>query len=148
MKPLTPTMMTSISEVMETMFFLPLEEKEGSKVEEVLGAGSGTLHACTIDFTGAFTGTMALVAQEPLLYAMAENFTGEARKSLARKDLEETLQEALNMIAGNCFSKVDPNAVVDLGVPQIKDSLDHKLFPGHLVVETTEGMLAALSTIE
>jgi hypothetical protein len=148
MKPLTPTMMTSISEVMETMFFLPLEEKEGGSVEEAMGSGSGHLHACTIEFSGAFTGTMALIAQEPLLYAMAENFTGEARESLARKDLEETLQEALNMIAGNSFSKVDPNAVVDLGVPQIKDTLDHKLFPGHLVVETTEGMLAALSTIE
>lgn len=146
MKTLTPTMMTSISEVMETMFFLPLEEKEGSKLEEVLG--SGPLHACTIGFTGAFTGTMALAAQEPLLFTMAENFTGEDRASLARTDLEETLQEALNMIAGNCFSKVDPNSVVDLGVPQITNTLDHRIFQDHLVVETTEGMLAALSTIE
>ncbi len=146
MKTLTPTMMTSISEVMETMFFLPLEEKEGSKVEEVLGSGS--LHACTIGFTGAFTGTMALVAQEALLSAMAVNFMGEARESLAKTDLEETLQEALNMIAGNCFSKVDPDSVVDLGVPQIENTLDHRIFQGHLVVETSEGMLAALSTLE
>lgn len=145
MTTLTPTMMTSISEVMETMFFLPLEEQEGSQVEEVLG--TGPLHACTIDFSGAFTGTMALIAQEPLLYAMAENFMGEDRESLAPKDLEGTLQEALNMIAGNCFSQVNPDAVVDLGVPQIKDTLDHRIFPGRLVVITTEGMLAALSTI-
>ncbi|MBI9089527.1 MAG: chemotaxis protein CheX [Desulfobacterium sp.] len=138
-------MMTSISEVMETMFFLPLEEKEGSNVEEVLGSGS--LHACTISFTGAFTGTMALVAQEPLLLAMTENFMGETRESLGQTDLEETLQEALNMIAGNCFSKVDPDSVVDLGVPQIENTLDHTLFQGHLVVVTTEGMLAALSTL-
>ena len=39
-------------------------------------------------------------------------------------------------------------ALVDLGVPQIQNTLNHTRFPGHLVVITTEGMLAALSTIE
>jgi len=111
----------SISEVMETMFYITVEPRDGNITIETSGLlESGKIEAATITFHGIFSGTIALIIPVNLLIIMAENFMGERRQYLTEEHLEGTLKEALNMLAGNAFSKIDSRSSFCLGVPEIK----------------------------
>lgn len=128
----------SISEVMETMFYIPVEPRDclttigGSHLfadasgrSSASGNGisrSGRIQAATITFHGTFSGAISLIVPENLLMIMTENFMGEKRQNLNRDHFDGTLKEALNMLAGNTFSKIDSESSFCLGVPDINTS--------------------------
>ncbi|MBF0257465.1 MAG: chemotaxis protein CheX [Desulfamplus sp.] len=115
--------MISISEVMETMFYIPVEPRDGLIAFEESGLpGPDRLEAATITFHGMFSGTIELIIPSSLLMIMTENFMGEKRQHLTQKHLEGTLKETLNMLAGNTFSKVDSQSSFCLGVPELNTS--------------------------
>lgn len=139
----------SISEVMETMFYIPVEPRDGNITIEDSGLlESVRAEAATITFHGSFSGTIDLIIPETLLIIMAENFMGESRHHLTEEHLEGTLKETLNMLAGNTFSKIDNRSSFCLGIPEIKrsgikENSERKEAPScntnMLVVDTLDG---------
>jgi len=143
MKTLTTTMMTSISEVMETMCYLPIEFKEDPAT--LIQGGMETLKphmACQLKFTGDVSGCVTLLIPKNLLVQMTENFMGESLENLAEEHLSGTLTEILNMICGNALSKVEAKTPFELDIPHVIDESkipETKLFT---IIETTESRMA------
>ncbi len=142
-KTLMTQMKASISEVMETMFYYPVELKEELGLEE-----SGFFQAenkviiAAIDFSGPLNGRLFLMIPEDVLGLMAENLMGLETEKISTAHVTGTAQEALNMIAGNAFSKTPFDVPVDLGVPEIITALPDKGLDHILMVETMDGMVA------
>jgi len=101
-KTLMKAMMTSISEVMETMFFLPVEfDTELTFVQ--FGMNNENTMACQLAFAGDTSGCLSLVAPRNLIAEMAENFMGEHRENLTEEHLSGTLTEMLPLIYNRNF---------------------------------------------
>ncbi|HKK90495.1 MAG TPA: chemotaxis protein CheX [Desulfobacteraceae bacterium] len=133
-------MKTSISEVMETMFYYPVEIRGGTFDHVFRSQGTTT---AAIRFSGPFCGSIHLAIPEALLSAMAENLMGVEQESLGVEQIQGTATEALNMITGNSFSRMDAPSPFDLGIPVVTDTA-----PGNpcrdntLIIKTPDGTMA------
>jgi CheY-specific phosphatase CheX len=58
---------------------------------------------------------------ENILRSMTEIFMGLDPDEVTESHLNGTVQEAINMIAGNTFSTLDNTEVFDLGIPELTD---------------------------
>ncbi len=139
-KILMTAMKASISEVMETMFFLPIEFGEES-IPAQCGMDKKNM-ACELTFTGNASGRLILMAPERLVAEMAENFMGEPLKNLTREHLSGTLTEMLNMVCGNALSKTDTKAPFELGIPKMIDGSAMATKEVFTIVETIESKMA------
>jgi len=108
---------SSIFEVMETMFFLTLEEQTDS--DDVKPPAGSDLKTSAITFSGEFSGTIFLSIPAPLLNSMTEDFLGQDIDTLTAEHVDGTLKEALNMIAGSALTRVDNTVYMGLGIPEI-----------------------------
>ncbi len=117
---LMKAMKTSISEVLETMFFLPVEFGQTAALSRA-GLDAQDTIACRLAFSGDISGHMILAAPEILVLEMAENFMGEPRDQLSREHLTGTLKEMLNMVCGNALRKTPGKTPFKLGIPDIAD---------------------------
>ena len=140
-------MTTSISEVMETMFFTPVEPQEARNLEACEFLKQANIQACTITFSGSFSGQLFIFVPASLLSILTENFMGEPEDTLTEEYLTGTLKETLNMIAGNTFSKIDPNASFGLGVPEIDPKLYETLYHS-AVTEEKRSTFFAVNTMD
>jgi CheY-specific phosphatase CheX len=136
-------MKTSISEVMETMFFLPVEFGEESTLEQC-GMDINDNLACRLAFTGDVSGSLILAAPESLVAEMAENFMGESKDQLTSEHLSGTLTEMLNMACGNALSKTDSKVPFELGIPEMMDTANISGKEVFTSVETSESKMAIL----
>ena len=141
-KILMKAVMTSISEVMETMFFLPVEFGDEMKLGDSGIDQSKPIMVSELKFTGDVSGSLSILATRDLIGEMAENFMGEAKGLLSDEHLSGTLAEMLNMVCGNALSKTDSKIPFELGIPQMID--DKKIFDKELltIVETTQSKMA------
>jgi Chemotaxis phosphatase CheX len=121
MKNLMTTVMTSISEVLETMFYLPVEFREALAVDEIEAIKKGIKTGCELKVSGSFAGTFQLFIPNPLLLNMTQNFMGEDPEDCTKEYQEGTLKEALNMIIGNTLKSMDTETPPDLDIPEIID---------------------------
>jgi len=145
---LMTVMMTSISEVLETMFFLPAEQQE----DRVL-SGSGLLEnpdtlSAELSFSGDVSGRLIMVVPGGLLAEMTENFMGESTDRLSRALMEGTLTELLNMVCGNALRKLDAGHSFDLGIPAM---LDISSVPSDLpaaVMDVSDTRIASILEIQ
>jgi len=145
-KILMKAMMTSISEVMETMFFLPVEFGTELTFAE-FGMNNKKNMACRLAFAGDTSGCLILVAPENLIAEMAENFMGESREHLTEEHLSGTLTEMLNMVCGNALSKTDSKVPFELGIPEVIDESEISKKDIFTIVETTESKMAIILKI-
>ncbi len=139
-KILMTAMKTSISEVMETMFFLPVEFGLESTLDQC-GMDKKNM-ACELTFTGNASGHLILVAPESLVAEMAENFMGESLENLTKEHLSGTLTEMLNMVCGNALSKTDTKNPFELGIPKMIDGSKISREEVFTIVETIESKMA------
>jgi len=119
---LKAAMKRSISEVLETMFFLPLEFPEGQAQETAGNEGNGTLLVTKLDFHGPFSGSFLFFIPEELTLSLTASFLGEDEAKVTGSDVTGMVKEIVNMIAGNTFSILDDKAMFDLDIPEILDS--------------------------
>jgi CheY-specific phosphatase CheX len=121
---LTTTMMTSISEVMETMFYLPVEfEKEAQVINERMKEYKPNM-ACQLKFSGDVSGNITLLIPESLLGEMAENFMGTPKEELSEEHIFGTLTELLNMVCGNALGKIKSKVPFEIDIPQMIDETE------------------------
>jgi CheY-specific phosphatase CheX len=112
----------SISEVLEKMFFLPLEFVEEKSPAELWPAGADEgLIAAAMTFQGPFSGRYFFFIPKPSALALTVSFLGEDQKQITPEQVVETVKEILNMIAGNTFGIFDEKSVFNLGIPQFVD---------------------------
>jgi CheY-specific phosphatase CheX len=142
-KILMTAMKTSISEVMETMFFLPIEFGRKATLAQC-GMDKKNTMACRLAFKGDASGSVFLLAPEGSVVEMAENFMGESRDHLTSEHLSGTLTEMLNMACGNALSKTDSKVPFELGIPEMMDRSEISEKEVFTIVETTESKMAVL----
>ncbi|MCP4355808.1 MAG: chemotaxis protein CheX [Proteobacteria bacterium] len=108
-------MKDSISEVLETMFYLSIEINEEIQKEtiEVLDSNS-----CKLSFKGPFTGYFYTSCPEALLRKMTINFLGVDEEEITNSHMQEMVKEMANIVAGNMFCKLDVNSEYKLGIPE------------------------------
>ena len=116
---LKKAMTVSISDVLETMFFMTIDINENSMPEAFAGESAEKLFISTIDFHGQLSGSFFLIIPESILRSMTETFMGMESCDVTESHLNGTVQETINMIAGNTFSTLDKTAVYDLGIPKL-----------------------------
>ena len=132
---------TSISEVMETMFFLPVEFGRESVLDQC-GMEKENTVTCQLAFEGDISGYLILFAPKTLIEQMAEDFMGEPRENLTDEHLTGTLTEMLNMICGNALSKIDSKVPFELGIAKMIDKTETLGKEVFTIVETTESKMA------
>lgn len=115
---MTQAMRASISDVLETMFFTPVDflcTSEG--VAEPMGAKR--LIAVRLAFSGPAGGYFRLRVPEALAITISADFLGVDPTTLSAEDVSGTVKEMVNMLAGNTLSLYDGRAVFDLKVPEL-----------------------------
>jgi chemotaxis protein CheY-P-specific phosphatase CheC len=125
---LKAAMTTSISEVLETMFFMTIEATEDTDWSDLTDPVYGEkLFASKINFQGPLSGTFILIIPERILSAMTEMFMGMESGEVNENHLSGTILEAINIIAGDTFSKLDDQTVFNLEIPK---SVEAEQLPG------------------
>jgi CheY-specific phosphatase CheX len=118
---LKTAMTTSISEVLETMFFMTIDLNENATADALLQDPGAPPFVSRIGFRGNLTGFFIFMVPENILSAMTETFMGLDVDTVTETHLQGTVLEAINMIAGNTFSNLDDQAVFDLDIPELID---------------------------
>jgi CheY-specific phosphatase CheX len=149
MKNLKAAMMASISEVLETMFFMSLDFDAQKTLKNIDIIQNEITMACRLDFTGPFSGCFLLIIPEKLLAEMSQNFMGLEQVEIKQQHLEGTIKELTNMIAGNTFSTLNDQIEFNLSIPELIDiqTLSSKYMANsekgvEIITETTSGFLA------
>lgn len=141
---LMTTMIHSISDVLETMFFMPADAGESSVFNRSRLFDQSELTAARINYSGALSGSLALIVPTPLLMEMSENFMGESRENLNRELQEGTLKELLNMVCGNALRKWESGAVFELSIPEIISVSDIDPEKQVTLIEVTDTEMAVI----
>ena len=145
---LTSAMKNSISNVLETMFFLPVDFENSVPLSESWDLDKDKIIATRLNFDGPLSGYCTLCVPEKLLVSITADFMGKEEKDISIEQARGTLMEINNMIVGNVFSLYDSEAVFDLGVPKLvglddfrKDLIDSEDRIS-IVIDTLENRLA------
>ena len=119
MQVLKKAIMDSISNVLETMFFMVIEFEESDTMNAFTADRKGKVMGCILRFRGPFSGHFILLVKEGLLMEMAIDFMGEEQENLTDRHINGTITEALNMIAGNAFGNYDDSIEFTIGIPNL-----------------------------
>jgi CheY-specific phosphatase CheX len=115
---LKTAMTASISEVLEKMFFIPLELPEGVGLDHLQKKEAQDQVAIRLAFNGPFSGHFAFFVPVRLASSMSADFLGVDEAEVTETHRIDMVKEIGNMIAGNTFSHLDSQAVFDLGIPE------------------------------
>lgn len=116
---LKTAMTTSISEVFETMFFMTIDISDDAELSTFIESAPDNLMASKIDYSGPLSGSFLFMVPSNILKEMTQIFMGIDEEEVDDSHLSGTISENINMIAGNTFSKLDDQAVFDLGIPEL-----------------------------
>lgn len=114
---MTEAMKASISEVLEQMFFMPIDFVAPDKVgaeqhgEEMVAAKIG--------FNGVPGGTLMLLIPLALAQSVTADFLGTLPQNLSVDQVTGTVLEMTNMLAGSTLSIYDHQALFDLQIPEL-----------------------------
>jgi CheY-specific phosphatase CheX len=115
---LTQAMKASISEVLEQMFFLPIDfiapEKACADPES-----DETSIIAKLGFSGLPAGTFLLRIPLALAQSVSADFLGTEPKDLSDDQVTGTVLEMVNMLAGSTLSNYDHQALFDLQIPEL-----------------------------
>ncbi len=116
---LITAMKNSISNVLETMFFLPLVFSDDVHKKDCWSGETDQIMAARLDFDGPFSGYCVFYIPKKFAVSMTANFMGRAAEGLSDAQITGTVMEITNMIAGNTFSFYDEEAVFNLNFPEL-----------------------------
>lgn len=113
---MTQAMKASISDVLEQMFYLPLDFLD-------VGADDAAIHdvedflVARLAFSGNPSGRFFLQVPRDLALSATCDFLGVTPSDLEPGQVEGTLLEMINMLAGNALSHYDSATLFDLDMP-------------------------------
>ncbi len=115
---LTQAMKASISEVLEQMFFMPIDFMDPA----IAGADpepDPEPVIARLGFCGSTSGTFLLLIPAALAQSISADFLGVATESPSRDQVAATVLEMVNMLAGGTLSRYDHQALFDLQIPEL-----------------------------
>ena len=115
---LTQAMKASISEVLEQMFFMSIDFADPANRDADTEPDATSIIA-KLDFHGYPSGTFVLLIPASLARSVSADFLGATAHSLATQQVEATVLEMVNMLAGNTLSRNDRQALFDLQIPEL-----------------------------
>jgi CheY-specific phosphatase CheX len=115
-------MKTSISEVLETMFFLPLEVFEAEPDSPLFQMSPEKLKSVSLKFQGRFAGEAVFVIPTDLAGSLTADFMGQDPDQIEDEDVDGTIKELLNMICGKALSLFEAKTIFKLGIPEMMNS--------------------------
>lgn len=137
-------MMQSISNVLEQMFFLPVDAHDPQQWYASIDPAQAPNHlTVSIDFDGPSAGRFWLSIPLDLATVMAVDFLGTSSDELSPDHISATAKEFINMLAGNTLSAYDPESTFNLDCPEIF-STTADVMPDsciNLIIETPENRL-------
>lgn len=148
-KDMITAMKNSISDVLETMFFLSLDFfHNDADIRELWRTEKDQILAAKLTFSGPLSGYAVFCIPKKSALSITADFMGKDEQEISDDQIDGTVKEIINMIIGNTFSRYDPDVVFDLGVPElvafntfIKELSDsEKRFS--IVIETLQNYLA------
>ncbi len=140
MKNLMEVMKISISEVLETMFYLAIEFPDDLSPDKLEAIKKNITMGCKLNVTGSVSASFMLFIPDSLLLDMTQGFMGEDEENCTKEYLEGTLKETLNMIAGNALKSLETEESPDLHIPEIIEISE--MGSGSLIIiETTDGTM-------
>jgi CheY-specific phosphatase CheX len=116
---LTSAMKNSISNVLETMFFLPVDFDDFVSKEELWDMDKDQILSARLNFNGPLSGHCIFYIPEKLARSVTADFMGKEEKKISIDQAKATIKEMANMITGNTFGLYDPEAVFNLGIPEM-----------------------------
>jgi CheY-specific phosphatase CheX len=145
---MTTAMKNSISEILETMFFLSLDFfHNDADILDQWTTGKDQILAAKLNFSGPLSGYAIFCIPQKSALSITANFMGKDEEEISDDQINGTVKEIINMTIGNTFSRYDPGVVFNLGVPELvpfNDCLEElsgseKRFS--IVIETLENYL-------
>jgi CheY-specific phosphatase CheX len=109
MQKIKQTLMTSIFEVFEKMFYVFLEPIEKTHWDHQA--------VVSIRFTGPMNGVIETYFSKGLSEVMVQNMLNLDEGEVSEKLREDCLKESVNMICGNFLRRLDSSKVFDLSLP-------------------------------
>lgn len=147
-------MRESISNVLETMFFQPVQIHEDQVSLKGWFSQSVSLWGATLDFDGPLSGSSYLILSDRVANEITANFLGLEEEEIDQNQKEDTVKEALNMIGGKMLSFLEEEGVFKLGIPKLMDKgalnaegLGERI-ENAIFIATADGHLAAGVTAE
>ena len=147
------TMMTTlreaISNVLETMFFQPVQIVDYDCTLLEWFSQNQSLLGATLNFDGPLSGSLYLLIPGRMTDEITANFLGLSGERINEEQKRDSVKEALNMIGGRMFSFFDRKSVFKLGIPKLieeNDLTDNRLgeLEGDMIpIETEDNRLAA-----
>ena len=111
-------MKSSISEVLEQMFFIPVDFTAPDAPLSDTESGNGSIIA-KLGFGGSPCGTFMLQVPESLAQSASADFLGLTPQDLSDDHVTGTVLEMINMLAGGALSAYDRRALFDLQLPEL-----------------------------
>ena len=115
---LTHAMKASISEVLERMFFMPIEFVASDLALPDPPSEDASIIA-KLSFSGSRSGTFILLVPKALAQSVSADFLGTSVQSLTSDQVAGTVLEMVNMLAGSALSIYDHRALFDLQIPEL-----------------------------
>ena len=112
-------MKDSISEVLEQMFFLPIDFIDPQQPPADASWDHSAIIGTTLAFSGLPSGRFRLTMPKTLAMAVTADFMGIQPETLSDEQVSGTVKEMINMLAGNALSAYAPQAVFDLQLPEM-----------------------------
>jgi CheY-specific phosphatase CheX len=140
---MTEAMRASISEVLEQMFFMPVDFIAPDAARQDPQPGDGSIIA-KLGFSGSLAGTFILQVPSSLAQSVSADFLGTAPSNLSDSDVAGTVLELANMLVGGTLSIYDSQALFDLQIPQLINKQDMGAFTGQGI----DGIAIPIQTLD
>ena len=144
------TMKQAIFDVMNKMFFLPVQINEKGLALREWFSNRLPLIGATVSLTGdPLSGFSYLLMPAVVAREMTANFLGIPEKEINVKQERDTVKEALNMITGNMLSQFDKKGAFRIGIPRLINEGDLStgkldgFNKGVILIETEHSCMAA-----
>ena len=145
---LKTAMKHSISDVLETMFFLPLDFSDTHDVFELWNMEKIEIIAAKLNFNGPISGCAVFCIPKRVALSITADFMGKNEEEVSDDQVYGSVKEIINMIIGNTFSLYQPKAAFNLGIPElvkfdeVSKDLSNPEKKISIIIETLENYLA------
>ncbi len=140
---MTEAMRASISEVLEQMFFMPVDFIAPDAARQDPEPGDGSIIA-KLGFSGSLAGDFMLQVPTSLAQSVSADFLGTAPSNLSDSDVAGTVLEMANMLVGGALSIYDSQELFDLQIPQLISSQEM----GDLAEQGFDGIMIRIQTLD
>ncbi len=143
------TMKEAISNVLETMFFQPVQIADTNCTLQEWFAQNQSLLGASLNFKGPLSGALYLLIPVEMVSEITANFLGLRQEDINEEQKRDSIKEAINIIGGHMLSLFDRKGAFKLSIPELieeDDLRDNKLGDlkgDFILIETEEDNLAA-----